>query len=228
MEDDVQVYIPLVAHLGGSLLLHVQGQRRLDEGAARFHAACLALALGALHSLDILHRDIKLESISLTSTGYPTLTDLGSAKVLLVCSDKSHTQSYTCGTPEYAAPEMVRGEVYGVGVDWWALGVVVYRLLAGKLPFIAPSVSEVNNRIQFAPSPVLDSAGLDAREMVQKLLTRDPKRRLTSFEEMKQVPWFSTCDFAALEAGIEPSPTPPMTLVPPQRHTEDITWCAQT
>lgn len=224
LEDDMQVYMPLVACLGGSLLLYVQGHI-LDEGAARFHAACLGLALGALHSRNILHRDIKLESISLTSAGYPTLTDLGSAKV---CSDKLHTQSYVCGTPEYAAPEIVRGEAHGAGVDWWALGVVVYRLIAGKLPFVAPSVSEVNNRIQYAPSPMLDSsASLDAREMVQKLLTRDPKQRLSSFQDMKRVPWFSACDFAALEAGIEPSPTPPMTLVAPHRHTEDAIWCAE-
>lgn len=221
VEDGCQTYLPLVAHLGGELLHHVSDQRKLEEPAARFHISVVALALGALHKLRVLHRDLKLENIVLDRRGYPVLIDLGSAAI---CKGREMRALTLCGTPEYAAPEMVKGLGYDTGADFWALGVLLYRLLVGVLPFLAPSVQEVYNRVLYSPTPVIEAASLDAKEIFAKLLTRHPERRLKSLEELKTRYWFEGTDWEALEAGRVPSPTVPAKVRLPALKENDVKW----
>uniref|UniRef100_A0A667XUA8 protein kinase C n=1 Tax=Myripristis murdjan TaxID=586833 RepID=A0A667XUA8_9TELE len=117
---------------GGDLMFHMQRQRKLPEEHARFYSAEISLALNYLHERGIIYRDLKLDNVLLESEGHIKLTDYGMCKEGLRPGD---TTSTFCGTPNYIAPEILRGEDYGFSVDWWALGVLMFEMMAGRSPF---------------------------------------------------------------------------------------------
>ena len=78
-----------------------------------------------LHDKNIIYRDLKPENILIDEDGYLKLTDFGFAKV---CETRTYT---LCGTPEYLAPEIIMGHGHNHGVDWWALGILLYEMISG-------------------------------------------------------------------------------------------------
>eukprot|EP00937_MAST-01D_sp_MAST-1D-sp2_P000439 g439.t1 len=139
-QDAHCLYMLLELVQGGELfrLLHGDGaeERRLPLARARFFAACVALVFDSVHALDVLYRDLKPENLLVDAQGYLKLVDWGFAKVVAgagVGSARTHT---VCGTPEYLAPEMLRGSGYGCGADLWALGVLVYEMVSGRSAFV--------------------------------------------------------------------------------------------
>lgn len=131
---------------GGDLMYHMQRQRRLPEEHARFYAAEISLALNFLHEKGIIYRDLKLDNVLLDHEGHIKLTDYGMCKEGIRPGD---TTSTFCGTPNYIAPEILRGEDYGFSVDWWALGVLLYEMLAGRSPFDIAGASENPDQVGF-------------------------------------------------------------------------------
>ena len=90
-----------------------------------------------LHSLNIIYRDLKPENILIDKEGYLKLTDFGFAKY---CETRTYT---LCGTPEYLAPEVLLNKGHGKPVDWWALGVLMYEMMAGQPPFEADNEDDL-------------------------------------------------------------------------------------
>ena len=103
---------------GGELFFHLHKDRRFSEERTRFYAAQLVLALDHLHKNGIIYRDLKPENVILDSQGNLKITDFGLSKMGMKGDDKSYT---FCGTPEYLAPEIVRGVGHNRAVDYWSL-----------------------------------------------------------------------------------------------------------
>ena len=132
-------------------------------------------ALGHLHGLEMIHRDLKPESVLIGDQGQVKLTGFGSA------SAKVHA-STLIGTPEFMAPEIILAKPYSAAVDWWALGCLVCELLTGKTPF---AVSEGNvkllvRKIVYEPIvvPQHERAGPVETAFIEGLLERLPSMRL--------------------------------------------------
>lgn len=195
---------------GGDLMFHMQRQRRLPEEHARFYAAEISLALNFLHCKGIIYRDLKLDNVLLDHEGHIKLTDYGMCKEGIRPGD---TTSTFCGTPNYIAPEILRGEDYGFSVDWWALGVLLYEMLAGRSPFDIAGASENpdQNTEDYLFQVILEktiriprSLSVKAANVLKGFLNKNPVERLgchsaDSFAEITCHQFFRSIDWELLE-----------------------------
>uniref|UniRef100_A0A672HCQ7 Protein kinase C n=1 Tax=Salarias fasciatus TaxID=181472 RepID=A0A672HCQ7_SALFA len=195
---------------GGDLMFHMQRQRKLPEEHARFYSAEISMALNYLHERGIIYRDLKLDNVLLDSEGHIKLTDYGMCKEGLRPGD---TTSTFCGTPNYIAPEILRGEDYGFSVDWWALGVLMFEMMAGRSPFdiVGSSDNPDQNTEDYLFQVILEkqiriprSLSVKAASVLKGFLNKDPKERLgchpqTGFADIMGHPFFRNVDWELLE-----------------------------
>jgi len=188
---------------GGELFYHLKKEGRFAENRVKLYAAEIASALDHLHKLDIVYRDLKPENILLDSEGHICITDFGLSKEIET-TEGTHT---FCGTPEYLAPEVLKGQGHGTAVDWWSLGTLLFEMLTGLPPFYAQNVNVMYTKILGGelrfPSYISDNA----KSLLEGLLTRDPEKRLGSNggQEVKNHVWFSDIDWDKLvRKEIEP------------------------
>ena len=123
---------------GGELGRHLKKDPRRfwDEDRVRLYTAQLVLAFEYLHGLGVLYRDLKIDNVMFDADGHAVLIDLGLAKKMAGAKEEGSRQYF--GVPNmYFSPEMLRGEDFGFESDWWALGVLVYGMLMGSVPFPA-------------------------------------------------------------------------------------------
>ncbi|XP_015192668.1 protein kinase C zeta type isoform X1 [Lepisosteus oculatus] len=193
---------------GGDLMFHMQRQRKLPEEHARFYAAEICIALNFLHEKGIIYRDLKLDNVLLDQEGHIKLTDYGMCKEGIQPGD---TTSTFCGTPNYIAPEILRGEDYGFSVDWWALGVLMFEMMAGRSPFDIITDNPDMNTEEYLFQVILEkpiriprSLSVKAASVLKGFLNKDPKERLgcqvqTGFSDIKSHTFFRSIDWDQLE-----------------------------
>ncbi|XP_071841171.1 protein kinase C iota type-like isoform X2 [Apostichopus japonicus] len=204
---------------GGDLMYHMQRQRRLPEEHARFYSAEICLALSFLHEKGIIYRDLKLDNVLLDAEGHIKLTDYGMCKEGLRPGDSTGT---FCGTPNYIAPEILRGEDYDYSVDWWALGVLMFEMLAGRSPFdIVGTENPDQNTEDYLFQVILEkpiriprSLSVKAASVLKGFLNKNPVERLgchpqTGFADIQGHPFFKTIDWELLEQRQTTSPYKP-------------------
>ena len=105
----------------------------LSEENTKFLVSQILCVLEHLHSSKIIYRDLKPENIMMCTDGYLKLVDMGTAKKLKI--ERRYRTNTIIGTPHYMAPEIITGKGYSFHVDLWSLGVIMYEMLCGKLPF---------------------------------------------------------------------------------------------
>lgn len=194
---------------GGELFYHLQRDKRFTEDRARFYCAEIVLGLEYLHNSGVLYRDLKPENLLLTEDGHICMTDFGISKEGLV-SDDDRTATF-CGTPEYLAPEVLEGNGYGKGVDWWSFGTLMFEMLTGLPPFYSEDVQQMYQKIMTARLQIPKTVSDEAKDLLEKLLTRDPEQRLTEPPAIKKHPWFAGINWKALsQKEVVPPFIPPV------------------
>ncbi|PYH47539.1 serine/threonine-protein kinase [Aspergillus saccharolyticus JOP 1030-1] len=202
-----KLYFVLAFVNGGELFHHLQREQRFDINRARFYTAELLCALECLHGFKVIYRDLKPENILLDYTGHIALCDFGLCKLDMKDEDRTNT---FCGTPEYLAPELLLGNGYTKTVDWWTLGVLLYEMLTGLPPFYDENTNDMYRKILQEPLtfPSTDIVPPAARDLLTRLLDRDPQRRLgaNGAAEIKSHHFFANIDWRKLlQRKYEPS-----------------------
>eukprot|EP00736_Rhodelphis_marinus_P008397 Rmarinus@m.15122 len=131
MQDEKHLYFVLDLYTEATVWRYIHENGVMLETDARFLAACLVHALSYIHSEKAVYRDLKLTNVVFDVRGYPHLVDFEFAKFL---GEEGRTFT-DCGTETHLSPEVVAGKGFSPAADWWALGVVMYEVLVGGLPF---------------------------------------------------------------------------------------------
>ncbi|MEE6475280.1 hypothetical protein FKM82_010680, partial [Ascaphus truei] len=157
------------------LFFHLSRERVFSEDRTRFYGAEIVSALDYLHSGKIVYRDLKLENLMLDKDGHIKITDFGLCKEGIT---DAATMKTFCGTPEYLAPEVLEDNDYGRAVDWWGLGVVMYEMMCGRLPFYNQDHEKLFELILMEDIKFPRTLSADAKSLLSGLLIKDPNKRL--------------------------------------------------
>eukprot|EP00434_Breviolum_minutum_P038409 symbB.v1.2.034069.t1/scaffold4254.1/size42344/3 len=177
-QDESHVYLGMEFAEGGGMfdLLSKYGKFTCELAARHFYQVCDALEYLHTQTPQIIHRDIKPENILLDKDQNAKLADFGWSNVL---ENVSYRATF-CGTPDYLAPEMIRGEGHNESLDMWEMGVLLYEMVVGKSPFGGSNQDEtcrniLSVRLKFPP-------GLEplAEDCIKKLCQPRPQERLTA------------------------------------------------
>lgn len=203
---------------GGELMSYLVKRIRMGKGftedITRFYAASVVLAYETLHPLMIAYRDLKPENIVLNKKGYGVVVDFGLAKEI----DEGQTYTF-CGTPDYLAPEIIRGTGHDWAVDYWGLGVFLFEMTNGTAPFYATNQARRTRKIlkgfEFVNVPSHFSGGLS--DLISNLLISDQSKRLgrtqNGVQGVMNHRWFAGFDWEGfkdqtLVAPIQPNIPP--------------------
>lgn len=196
----------VMEYLEGKTLRDVLQERMLSPEEVMSIAPMICEALGYAHARGVIHRDVKPDNIFVLQNGTIKVADFGIAKMLRM-SDRTHTD-VIMGTPNYIAPEVIKGLPYDHRVDIFSLGVSIYEMLSGRRPFEAQNDYAIIFKVASEEPPHLGTLRKDlpARlvRAVHRAMEKDPERRYRSMEDFKRELMKVRADLGmATEAGEE-------------------------
>ena len=157
------------------------------------YLAEIAITLQYLHGLGIVFRDLKPSNVLICADGHLKLTDFGLAKDL---TEDNATKSF-CGTNEYLAPEVINGKRYSYAIDWWAMGIIGFRLVTGYLPFMSQNLSRLYDMIVKRDVKFPKTVDEVTKFFLEGLLKKNPAERLSGSDVMHH-PYFAGIDWEKL------------------------------
>uniref|UniRef100_A0A8C2E128 non-specific serine/threonine protein kinase n=1 Tax=Cyprinus carpio TaxID=7962 RepID=A0A8C2E128_CYPCA len=196
-QTEGKLYLILDFLRGGDVFTRLSKEVMFTEEDVKFYLAELALALDHLHNLGIVYRDLKPEKYDrCAAVPFP---DFGLSKESVDQDKKAYS---FCGTVEYMAPEVVNRRGHTQSADWWSLGVLMFEMLTGTLPFQGKDRNETMNMILKAKLGMPQFLSLEAQSLLRMLFKRNPSNRLGAgpdgVEEIKRHTFFSTIDWNKL------------------------------
>ena len=169
---------------GGELFNYIVEKKRLSEEETSFYYYQLINGLEYIHSLGVVHRDLKPENLLLTKEHLLKIIDFGLSNYFR--ENETDLLSTPCGSPSYASPEMVAGKKYdGVKIDIWATGIILYAMLCGYLPFEDKINDILFDKILECKIEFPEFLSNEAKDLINKILVVDPKKRITISEIKK-------------------------------------------
>lgn len=180
--------ILIMEYAPGGELFDLICKRKLSENEARKIFQQIIFGLEYLHTHQVAHRDLKPENILLDEENNVKIADFGLSNVM---RDGIFLYS-SCGSPNYAAPELINGKFYnGASIDIWSCGVILYALLTETLPFDEEHIPKLYQKIRECKYTLPQVLSDTAKDLIFRMLQGDPMNRIT-ISEIKQHKWFNT------------------------------------
>ncbi|XP_049580886.1 serine/threonine-protein kinase SIK3 homolog isoform X3 [Syngnathus scovelli] len=214
METERMIYLVTEYASGGEIFDHLVAHGRMAEKDARKKFKQIVAAVHFCHCRNIVHRDLKAENLLLDHNLNIKIADFGFSNLF----SRGQLLKTWCGSPPYAAPELFEGKEYdGPKVDIWSLGVVLYVLVCGALPFDGSTLQNLRARVLSGKFRIPFFMSTDCEYLIRHMLVLEPSRRLT-MEQICKNKWMRQGDpdpeFERLIAECE--------LVKTERETELI------
>ncbi|KAL3882370.1 hypothetical protein ACJMK2_028722 [Sinanodonta woodiana] len=198
METENSYYLVTELCTEGDMVDYISQRKMLPEDEVRKYIRQIVLAIDYIHRLSILHRDLKIENLLLDSNQDIKIIDFGLSNSIKTVHTKNgrKVQDFCvtqCGSPAYAAPELLGRRKYGPQIDVWSIGVNMYAMLAGNLPF---TVEPFNIKTLYSKmvngqmNPLPERISKECRDLLKKFLTPDPDRRI-KLEEAIRHAWLA-------------------------------------
>ncbi|KAL7030568.1 hypothetical protein ACKWTF_006709 [Chironomus riparius] len=182
IETDKTLYLVMEYVNNGEVFEYLVKNGRMKENIARQKFRQIVSAVQYLHSKKIIHRDLKAENLLLDQNLDVKIVDFGFSN-MFVEGNKMDTY---CGSPPYAAPELFQGKKYdGPEVDVWSLGVILYTLVSGSLPFDGSTLRELRERVIRGKYRIPFYLSTDCEALLKKFLALNPTKRYTLEQIMK-------------------------------------------
>lgn len=218
-QDHEKLYLILEYAQGGELFTHLAQEKMFEEPVASFYMAEMVLALSHLHhNLGVVYRDLKPENCLLDHEGHLLLTDFGLSKTAVDDRDSEACNSML-GTVEYMAPEVIKGQKYGMAVDWWSFGALGYDLLTGNPPFKGNNHAKIQENIVKQKITMPYYLSPEAKDLLTRLLRKNPNQRLgynmpKDLETIKKHRFFRKINWRQLEKREVEPPIKPLITDP--------------
>jgi len=214
-QDDKKLYVLMEFVNGGELFSYLRREGRLPNDHSAFYSAEIILAFAYLHEKHIVYRDLKPENLLLDAEGHIKVTDFGFAKIVM---DRTWT---LCGTPEYLAPEVIQSKGHGKAVDWWALGVLIFEMLAGYPPFHDENPFGIYQKVLAGRIDFPKHFDVKAKDLIKRLLTQDRAKRFgclkNGADDLKKHKWYKAIDWELLVKRESPAP-----YIPKVKAADDV------
>ncbi|KAF4550516.1 Sucrose non-fermenting protein kinase-like protein [Elsinoe fawcettii] len=179
--------VMVLEYAGGELFDYIVQHGRLPEDRARKFFQQILCAVEYCHRHKIVHRDLKPENLLLDDQQNVKIADFGLSNIM---TDGNFLKT-SCGSPNYAAPEVISGKLYaGPEVDVWSCGVILYVLLTGRLPFDDEYIPALFKKIQQGTYNAPTYISKEAARLIKRMLQVNPVLRIT-VQEIRQDPWFT-------------------------------------
>ena len=187
IETSRKLYLIMEYASGGELFDYIVNKSRLDENeACRFFHQIIS-GVEYIHQLGIVHRDLKPENMLLDNDKNIKIVDFGLSNTY----NPAELLQTACGSPCYAAPEMIAGKKYdGLNVDLWSCGVILFAMISGYLPFEDPVTANLYKKILTCEYLVPGWVSENARHLLSRILDVNPQTRL-SISQIRSHPWFN-------------------------------------
>ncbi|CAD8170425.1 unnamed protein product [Paramecium octaurelia] len=180
VESDTKLYIVTEYASGGELFDHIVRNKRLEEREAARLFIQLIHAVTYIHDHQVVHRDLKPENV-LLNEGTLKVVDFGLSSTY----QPGQKLKTPCGSPCYAAPEMLQGLSYdGLFTDIWSSGIILYAMICGCVPFEDQNTKRLYEKIKTSDFHLPKHVSLQAGDLLKKLLMKDPQQRIT-LQEIK-------------------------------------------
>eukprot|EP00794_Sanderia_malayensis_P008191 gene8191-9069_t len=203
IETITKLYMIIEYASGGELFHKILNEGKLPERLAKKYFSQVVSAVQHMHDSGVIHRDIKAENVFLSNLGVVKLGDFGFSTV----SSQNEALSTFCGSPPYAAPELFKDDSYiGSCVDVWALGILLYFMVCGMMPFRAETVGKLKRKILEGTYTIPDYVTDSCKFLIKQILRPVASDRFTIYEVMRCL-WLEGIEFPKTHRKFEKKPS---------------------